>query len=175
MINITEDERVISDNEYLNIIEEICTNNEFLKTKDILHHGLTRYDHNMRVSYFSYKITKFLRLDYVSTARAGLLHDFFLESGSNCKGYERAKLILKHPKLASIKASEYFDLNDKEKDIILTHMFPVSPFIPKYMESWIVDIVDDFVAICEKGYSLRVELAHAMTFLVLIFVNSMKV
>ena len=49
MINITEDERVISDNEYLNIIEEICTNNEFLKTKDILHHGLTRYDHNMRV------------------------------------------------------------------------------------------------------------------------------
>lgn len=174
MINITEDERVISDNEYLNIIEEICTNKEFLKTKNILHHGLTRYDHNMRVSYFSYRITKFLKLDYISTARAGLLHDFFLENGNDCKYYEKAKLIVKHPKMAILKAEECFCLNDKEKDIILTHMFPFCLAVPKYMESWIVDVVDDFVAICEKGYSLRIELSHAMTFLVLIFINSMK-
>lgn len=174
MINITEDERVISDNEYLKIIEGICSNKEFLKTKEILHHGLTRYDHNMRVSYFSYRLAKFFRLDYVAAARGGLLHDFFLENGNDYKLYEKAKLIVKHPKIASLKAEEYFDLNAKEKDIILTHMFPVSPFVPKYMESWIVDMVDDFVAICEKGYSLRIELAHAMTFLALIFINSTK-
>lgn len=175
MINITDDERVNSDSEYLSIIDEIILNEEFLKTKNILHHGLTRYDHNIRVSYFSYRVTKLLRLDYISTARAGLLHDFFLEDGASSKCIERAKLMFLHPKLASKKAEENFHLNEKEKDIILTHMFPVAPYVPKYMESWIVDAVDDIVAIFEKAYSLRVELSHAMTFLVLIFINFMKV
>lgn len=30
-------------------------------------------------------------------------------------------------------------------------MFPVAPTrVPKYLESWIVDIVDDFIAIAEE-------------------------
>lgn len=175
MINIGESKKTISDLEYFMIIKDIRNHKEFIKTKDILHHGLTRYDHNMRVSYYSYKLTKMLGLDYVASARAGLLHDFFMEEGSSLKKVDKTRLMINHPKRALENASKYFKLCDKECDIILTHMFPVSPAIPKYMESWIVDIVDDVVAICEKGYSLRIELSHAATFLLLIFINFMKV
>ena len=37
------------------------------------------YEHLIKVSYKSYKIAKKLDLDYVSVARAGLLHDFYLD------------------------------------------------------------------------------------------------
>ena len=65
--------------EFESIVSQILSNKEFLKTKDKSHHGITRYEHLMRVSYYSYFITKILRLNYKETARAGLLHDFFLD------------------------------------------------------------------------------------------------
>lgn len=171
---IMDNKKAFLDFEYLSIIDEIRFHKEFLKTRDIIHHGLKRYDHNVRVSYYSYKISKFLHLDYESVARAGLLHDFFLSSKDDVKYFDRLKLIVNHPKLALENAREYFDLNEMEEDIILTHMFPVSPFVPKYFESFVVDIVDDVVAICERGYSIRRKLSYAMTFLLLIIFNFIK-
>ena len=38
---------------------------------------MTRYDHSLRVSYYSYVLAKKIGLDYVLVSRAGLLHDFF--------------------------------------------------------------------------------------------------
>ena len=44
------------------------------------------------------------------------------------------------------------DITEKEKDIISTHMFPVCPTrVPKYAESWLVDIVDDVVYETDKN------------------------
>ena len=68
----------INDDNYLSIVGNILSNEEFNKIKKVEHHGTTRFDHSLRVSYFSYKISKFIHLDYEATARAGLLHDFFL-------------------------------------------------------------------------------------------------
>ena len=65
--------------EFLNIVSDILENEEFQKLKNIKHHDTDRFDHSLRVSYYSYLITKALRLNYKATARAGLLHDFFLE------------------------------------------------------------------------------------------------
>ena len=49
-------------------------------SKEIYDFGeyITRFDHSMKVSYYSYKVAKLLHLDYRQTARGGLLHDFFL-------------------------------------------------------------------------------------------------
>ena len=58
-----------------------------------------------------------------------------------------------------------------QEDIIKTHMFPVSLVPPKYIESWIVDIIDDICAIYERFYSTRKELNAASTFLFLLFIN----
>ena len=67
-------------NEFFSIIKPIINNCEFDKLKDIRHHGITRYDHCMRVAYYSYIVTKFFRLNYKDTTEAALLHDFFNQS-----------------------------------------------------------------------------------------------
>ena len=57
------------------------------------------------------------------------------------------KTLIEHPNYALKEASSKFELNDKEKNIIVSHMFPVSLNLPMYAEIWIVDLVDDVVAI----------------------------
>ena len=62
----------------MEIVSEILKNREFNKLKDFTHHKTTRMEHSKRVAYLSYRICKKLNLDYVSAARGGMLHDFFL-------------------------------------------------------------------------------------------------
>ena len=159
------------DKEFLSIIEPIITNCEFQKMDGILHHGISRLNHSLRVAYFSYKITKALHLDYIETTQAALLHDFFLDDvdGENAIGKLR-----RHPDCAVNNSLKYFDLNDKQIDIIKTHMFPVTFTPPKYLESWIVDGVDDVAAIYEKFYSLKKEVRAATTFLLIVAVNFIR-
>ena len=141
------------DEDYKNIVDDILNHEEFQKTKDINHHGLNRYDHSLRVSYYSYKLAKLLHIGYEEVARAGLLHDFFLVNSKDITIKEKLNTLVNHPKYAKAYSEKYFDLNNKEKDIIVSHMFPIAPTrLPKYAESWIVNLVDDYVAIREQLY-----------------------
>lgn len=159
------------DAEFCSLIKQVIENEEFQKTKQISHHGITRYEHLMRVSYYSYKITKFLKLNYRETTRASILHDFFLEE---TKEDNKVSALRRHPRYALEKSLNYFELTDREQDIIATHMFPVTFKPPKYLESWIVDLVDDVAGIYEKTYSIRNELRAATTFLMIFFINYLK-
>ena len=133
------------------------------------------YEHSLRVSYYSYLVAKILLLNIEEVARGALLHDFFLEdSESFASTKDRAGVLVNHPKYALENANKYFTLSEKEKDIIVTHMFPVAPSVPKYIESWIVDIVDDFASIYEKGFVVRKELSAAMSFLVAVSINILR-
>ena len=170
--------KVISDREeqYLSIVNDILNHKEFLKTKDITHHGMNRYDHSARVSYYSYKVAKFLRLDYEEAARGGLLHDFFLVDNEAFSMKEKLNTLVNHPKYAEAFASKYFNLTDKEKDMILTHMFPVAVHnVPKYAESWIVNTVDNVVAICEALYSKRGHIARYANVMLIVLINYLKI
>ena len=53
-------------------------------------------------------------------------------------------------------------------------MFPVTFRPPKYLESWIVDLADDFAAIYERTYTTKNELSAATSFLFLVVVNFIK-
>lgn len=159
------------DKDYINIVSDILEHEEFGKTKEIMHHGLNRFDHCMRVSYYSYKVTKLLRLDYEEVARAGLLHDFFFVDNNEVDKTKRIDVLINHPKYALTNSKRYFELTPKEEDIIATHMFPVCPTAPKYAESWIVDIVDNVVAVGEAFYATRKHLGVAMNFLLLVILN----
>ena len=156
---------------YYRIVRDILENEEFQKTKDIVHHGHTRYEHCLRVSLVSYYVSKVLHLNVKEVTRAALLHDFFLEDNLEITKKKRAKLLVNHPKKALENASKYFELSDIEKDIILTHMFPVAPRVPRYIESWIVDLIDDLVAVYEKAYVVRNELSTAMCFILFVLFN----
>ena len=131
--------------EYTNLVDPILNNEEFLKTKEIKHHGITRFEHSVRVSYYSYKVSKFLRLDYENAARGALLHDFFISENDQSKK-EKFISTFTHPKKAVIQSEKVFNLNDIEKNIIWAHMFPIYVALPKYAESWVVTVTDKVVA-----------------------------
>ena len=57
-------------------------------------------------------------------------------------------------------------MSELEEDIILCHMFPVTIRPPKYLESWLVDMIDDAVALYEWGFSFKKEIVTAMTVLI---------
>lgn len=160
-----------SNSEFINIITPLLENSNFNDTKDISHHGITRYDHSMRVAYYSYLVTKILGLDYIETTEAALLHDFFIDE---VKDKNQIVKLTKHPKYALINAKKYFDLSEKQEDIIKTHMFPVTITPPKYLESWIVDIVDDIASIYERGTTTIYKFKTSMTLFFVLVINIIK-
>lgn len=163
-----------NDDEYIEIVNNILKNDEFNKIDNIKHHGISRLKHSLRVSYYSYKIAKSLNLNYYNVARGGLLHDFFL-SDNNRSDKERLLDTFTHPKRALKKASETFDLNDMEKDIIVGHMFPIYKSIPKYSESWIVNLTDKVIGSYELLHHYYCNLNHAVNYLYLfILLNLVK-
>lgn len=156
--------------EFLQITEDIFKNDEFNKLREIGHHGTTRFEHSVRVAYYSYNICKALGLNYEDAARAGLLHDFFL-SYKSWPLKKRFKLIFTHPKISLENCIREFNINGRQKDIIESHMFPTVFPIPKYAESWIVSLVDKLVATCEFGITFKKELAYAASFIIVFITN----
>ena len=158
----------------MSIVNNILDNKEFLKIKKIEHHGISRYDHSLKVSYYSYKIAKFLYLDYEQTAVGGLLHDFFLSPEDRTQS-DRLKSVFTHPKQAVSMAKNYFNLTTKEEDMIRSHMFPINLSIPKYAESWIVSMVDKCVATNELALKFRFKLKYAYNLFLLFTISIMKI
>ena len=166
----------IVDNEYLSIVQDILNNDEFKKMNDIHHHNTTRYNHCLKVSYYSYKLAKLFGLKYEDVARGGLLHDFFSDRTIyHDKLKEKVKLYTsEHPKLAVMNAKEHFNINEVEEDIIRTHMFPIDIKIPKYAESWIVSSVDKVMGTFEFGKKASRKLGYVSNIALLFIINMLK-
>ncbi len=158
----------LKDIEYIKIAKDILENEEFKKMDTIEHHGITRLNHSLKVSYYSYKIAKFLHLDYIETARGGLLHDFFF-SPEIRDSKEKFISTFTHPAKALKTANSHFNLSLKEQDMIRSHMFPINIAIPKYAESWIVSSVDKIVALSELSLKYKYKFRYAYN-VVLLFV-----
>jgi len=162
--------KIMSDFEYVDIVSDIINNEDFLKLKFYRHHDNTRLDHCLKVSYNAYKLAKKFNLDYKAAARAGLLHDFFYGDLRYINVIERKYMLNAHPYFAYYNASKIFKLNKKEKNMILSHMFPVSYEVPRYKESILLDLVDDLEALKEVGIYIRDRLKHNIN-LLLIMLN----
>ena len=88
------DSSILNDKEYMRLIDKYINNNEVMRLKDIPHHDSNRLNHSLKVSYYSYKICKKLNLNYISAAKAGILHDlFFTRSANYNKAKDKPKLI----------------------------------------------------------------------------------
>lgn len=163
----------INNYEYNEIIKDIINNREFKKIEAYPHHKINRLEHSKRVSYYSYKVSKILNLDYIASARAGLLHDFFLNK-YNKKNLN--KLLVNHPLIAAKNAQKHFKLSPKEINIIESHMFPVSlKRLPKYKESLVVGTIDKLACIYEKtsGYTKEINYNLGKTLIyVFLYINS---
>lgn len=157
--------KIYKDKEFMSVASPILTHKEFMKTKSIVHHGNTRYNHSVRVAYVAYKLSKTLGCDVTSTIRGAALHDFFLVRDDKNIATS-TKMFIEHPKMAKDNAIKYFGVNEKEQNIIEAHMFPVSSVAPKYKESWIVTLSDKIVATLEGAKRASAQLSMWMLFLI---------
>ena len=145
--------KATNDKEYMELVKDLI-NNDIVKEMQNYrqHYDVNTFEHCMNVSYISYKICKKLKLDYKSMARAAMLHDLFLYDWRNSKeelhldGYHA----FVHPKIALENASKLYKLNEKEKDIIVKHMWPVTIAFPKYKETYVITLVDKYSALQES-------------------------
>lgn len=146
-----------NDSEYMAIVGDLLEKKEVQKLDNYTqHHNGTRLDHCISVSYESYLLAKKHNLDAVSTARAGLLHDLFYYDWRTTK-FTLGSHAFIHTRVALRNAEKLTVLNDKEKDIILKHMWGATIARPKYFESSIVSFVDDEQAITEYFDHVRKE------------------
>lgn len=132
--------------EFNNIIKDIVTNEEFMKLQNEVHHSTTRFNHSLRVAYEVYNKLKDNNQNYVDATRAALLHDFFFDVDLSSSQNDRLN---NHPLVALENAKKYFDINELQENIILSHMYPLSYCLPRFKESWIVSLMDKKVTILE--------------------------
>ena len=164
--------------EFDDIIRDIIENQKVQEMKKYKqHYETSTFDHCYMVSYYCYKVCKKLKLDYKSAARAGLLHDFFLYDW-RIKNGRKGLHAFTHPRTAYENASKLFELNNKETDVILKHMWPVTFFaFPKYKESFILTLVDKYCALTESyeeifnRFCQKKAFRYAYVFLCLLFIK----
>lgn len=140
--------------EFYREVKDIAEHPVVLRMKLYPHHGSTNcYQHCMNVAYYNYQWCRFLHLDARSAARGGMLHDLFLydwhthaaKTGDHFHG-------MTHPGTAYRNAEKFFELNRIEKDIIKTHMWPVTFLhIPRTKEGWITTLTDKYCGACETS------------------------
>lgn len=119
----------------------------------IQHGDVSVYAHVMSVALQSCRIADALArhgvtVDRASLVRGALLHDYFLydwhvpDPSHRLHGFT-------HPYTALRNAEKDFALTDRERNIIVHHMFPLTPFPPTCREAWIVCLADKLCALRE--------------------------
>ena len=112
------------------------------------HKGGTSFEHCVNVAFTSYRLAKKLGwdVDLKSLARGAMLHDFYLYD-TETMPYSDYRHSLIHPKLALKNAEKVCELNDTERNIILSHMWPIpgAP-LPRSREAWLVNAADTICA-----------------------------
>lgn len=145
------------DQEYLACVQDILDHPVFRSMDGYFQHGKTTCkEHCIRVSYLSYRICRKYSWDYRETARAALLHDLFLydwhthakETGEHFHGFT-------HPKVAMENAIRYFDISQMQQNLILRHMWPLTPIPPRYKEGYAIIYADKFCGLAEVAGRMK--------------------
>ncbi len=156
---------IFSETEFNIILTDVLNNDSVKQMKNYRQHFDTScYEHCRNVAWITYKICKLFNLNYIEATRAAMLHDMFLydwrEKSEKSKGHA-----LNHPKKALEIASIEFNLTQKEKDIILKHMWPLTIIPPKSFEGFFVTIADKLCVIYESFLFYRKSLIYKHSYI----------
>lgn len=138
--------------EFLEHIEDILKHSEVKKMKQFVQHGNTdTFTHSYIVAYYScwlcYRLG--IKVDIRSVARGAMLHDFYLYDWHVPDKSHRFHGFF-HPEKSLKNAEQHFSLNSLERQIIESHMWPLTlRKIPKNRESLIVCFMDKICSIGE--------------------------
>lgn len=134
---------------FITEVNDLLGNSQVRSMSGLCHHGkVTCYDHSLFVAYLSFRAARFLGWDYRSAARGGLLHDLYLYNSKD-KSAHPGWQCFDHPVAAARNAGQVTRLSDKERDIILSHMWPLAKRRPHSREAALVDFVDTLCATLE--------------------------
>lgn len=148
---------------YLSCVSDILGNSSYLEISRIPHHDSNILEHVVAVSILSFRVCDAFGWDASSAARGGLLHDFFLYNWRDRNDPAKPDGLhgFTHPSTALRNARELFTLSDLEEDIILRHMWPLTPIPPRYRESWVIMVADKLIASREFLNKFRL---HCLSF-----------
>lgn len=134
-------------------IRDMMKQSRLKKMNEFIQHGNTTcLSHTVAVVYCALSIAeKFhIKIDKRTLVRGGILHDYFLYDWHDGRN-ERKIHGFTHPAYALRNADKDFNLNDKERDIIKKHMFPLTVIPPACKEAWLVCLADKICACYETG------------------------
>ena len=153
------------DTEFLHIVEELVNNETVQEMKKYRqHYNTSCFEHCYTAAFYCYLICKKYNLDYVSATRAAMLHDLFLYDWRKRQEGRKGLHAFTHAKTACENACKLFDLNKKEKDIILKHMWPITISFPHSIEGFILTFVDKYCAFQETFDVIKSRLFIHKTF-----------
>lgn len=153
------------DKEFQDIIQPLITNDTVQQMKNFKqHYETTCFDHCLTAAYYCYFICKKYHLDYLSATRGAMLHDLFLYDWRKRQPDRKGLHAFTHGKKACENACKLFDLNEKEKDMIIKHMWPVTIEFPRSFEGFILTFVDKYCAMSETFEILKSRLFMKKTF-----------
>ncbi len=131
--------------DFFRCVSPLTADSRVCRLRAISHHRWTnRYEHVLLVSYLSFALARRWHWDARAAARAGLLHDLFYQQADSS-----LSLCLHHPEMAAENAEKVTHLTQRERNIILSHMWPAGRYLPRSREAWLVNLVDDFVAVLD--------------------------
>ena len=148
----------IDDTLFLEVVKEVTTAGRYEEMKKyISHSSITVYEHCIKVARTAYEraVRSKIRCDLRSLVRGALLHDYYLyDWHDKNKGFRWHGF--KHHKFALKNAEADFVLNKKERNIIYSHMFPLTFWcLPLCREAWLVTLADKKVATSETAQKYR--------------------
>lgn len=141
---------------YLGCVEDLLSTEQVASMKQWRHHfSATTYDHSLFVSYVAYRLARRWHCDYEMAARMGLLHDLYLYDGHGPSVNPISQCFI-HPVAAVHNARALLPMSEKEENIIVSHMWPLSKTMPHSREALIVNLADKFCAALEVSYLARI-------------------
>ena len=152
MIPMNHVKREMREREFVNLTKELLDSDQVRMMGRWKHHGpVTTLDHSLFVAFSTYRVARLLRLDVRSAVRGALLHDLYLYD-SHDKTAHPGNQCFDHPRFAARNAEALTPLTPKEKNIILSHMWPLGGALPRSKEAWTVDLVDTVCAGLELSH-----------------------
>lgn len=138
------------DQDFEALVAPLLEQGRVQQLREFTQHGrVSTYDHVLRVARMSMRLSRALRLHACEPelVRGALLHDYYLYDWHDPVNAGHAT---RHPVRALRKAEEDFELTDRERNIISSHMWPLPPNrVPVCREAWVVCVADKWCSLTE--------------------------
>ena len=139
--------------EFVPLVRDLLHSEEFRQMKGYTHHVRGNlYDHSLKVAYLCFRHHRRFRMrgDPGELVRGAALHDYYLYN-LHGEGTPHRLHWFRHPREALRRALEkYPHLTERQRDMILHHMFPVTPVPPRTVAGWLVCFYDKVAAVSDR-------------------------